>query len=143
MRERSRTDRDAGLAPNGRRLNRLAADRFDRSLAIVVYPLAVELVLALGLFALGWIGGFWHGVPEKDLPLRQARGGDASGLGDPFLLRGAKLGLLDSGFPIDGTQAFHREVERGFRRVTHAKNSTRPSWRGRNAKGSRSVLVYG
>ena len=53
-----------GLAPNQSLLTRLAADRFERSLAIVGYPLAVELILALGLFALGWIAGPLHRVPE-------------------------------------------------------------------------------
>src|SRR5712691_2238840 len=129
------------LAPNRSSLTRLAADGFDRSLAIVGYPLPVELILALGLFALGWIAGLLHRVPEKDFPLREARGGDASGLGDLFLLRGAELGLLDPGFPIGGTQAFHREVERGFRRIAHEKNSTRPPRGARGGAGVCGVIV--
>lgn len=55
-----------------RRSLTLAADGFDRSLAVVGYALAVELVLALGLFALGWIACLLHRVPKEDLPLREA-----------------------------------------------------------------------
>ena len=57
------------LAPNKSWLTRLAADGFDRSLSIVGDALAVELVLVLGLFALGWIACLLHRVPEEDLPL--------------------------------------------------------------------------
>ena len=97
-----------------------APDCIDRPVEVVVDPLAVDLVFALRLLTLGRVGGPFHRVFEQDLAFREARRGDASGLGDLFLLRRAQR-LLPGFGGISGTKPFHRELEGGLGRVGHRR----------------------